>query len=45
MFWQVYKEGKLSAYFGRMKEGDYLSVKGPKVWPSCSFLIGDTFPF
>jgi hypothetical protein len=28
-----------------MKEGDYLSVKGPKVWPSCSFLIGDTFPF
>jgi cytochrome-b5 reductase len=31
MFWQVYKEGKVSAYFGRMKEGDYLSAKGPKV--------------
>jgi hypothetical protein len=28
-----------------MKEGDYLSVKGPKVWPSCSFVISDTFPF
>jgi hypothetical protein len=32
----------VSAYFGRMKEGDYLSAKGPKVWPSCSFLISDT---
>jgi len=27
---KVYKEGKVSAYFGRMKEGDYLSAKGPK---------------
>jgi hypothetical protein len=35
----------VSAYFGRMKEGDYLSAKGPKVWPRCSFLISDTSPF
>lgn len=28
---QVYKEGKVSAFFGRMKEGEYLTAKGPKV--------------
>ncbi|KAG0560781.1 hypothetical protein KC19_9G012800 [Ceratodon purpureus] len=27
---KVYKEGKVSAYFGRMKEGEYLAAKGPK---------------
>jgi cytochrome-b5 reductase len=27
---KVYKEGKVSAYFGRMKEGEYLTAKGPK---------------
>jgi cytochrome-b5 reductase len=27
---KVYKEGKVSAYFGRMKEGEFLAAKGPK---------------
>jgi hypothetical protein len=31
----------VSAYFGRMKEGDYLSAKGPKVWPSCVLSMSD----
>jgi hypothetical protein len=26
----IYKAGKVSAYFGKMEEGDYLSARGPK---------------
>jgi cytochrome-b5 reductase len=27
---KIYKEGKVSAYFGKMKEGEYPSARGPK---------------
>ncbi|OAE32337.1 hypothetical protein AXG93_3017s1070 [Marchantia polymorpha subsp. ruderalis] len=27
---KVYEKGRMSGYFGRMKEGDYLECKGPK---------------
>lgn len=31
---KIYKEGKVSAYFGKMKEGEYLSARGPNIWPN-----------
>lgn len=41
MFLQIYKEGKVSAYFGKMKEGEYLSARGPNIWPNGNLLVQD----
>jgi len=31
----------VSAYFGKMKEGEYPSARGPKVWPDGNLLVQD----